>query len=288
MGIIVSVIIPVYNDNRLKRCLEFLSKQIYDHDKFEVLVIENGPIQKFKKVVLSYSARYFYIKEKNRAKARNVGLENALGKFILFTDSDCVPDQYWIKTMTYALSKDEYIGYGGIIKRYSPITKIEIFGKNLAWGQKRLQYLQILDLPYVVFANAGFVREALIKVGGFDKKLLSGNDVDICWKLGLQKYKIGICQSSIVYHENRKTLKDYFKVYFRYAKYQSFLFKKYQSITKKKFMVNTYAIKLFFNALSRLGYLLKGNPRPWYDIVEASAIIIGHIYGSIYFKTFYI
>lgn len=288
MEIIASVIIPIYDDGRLKRCLRALSRQIYNREKFEVLVIENGPLCQFRQLALNCGARYFYLPEKNMAKARNIGLKNALGKYVLFTDSDCVPNQDWVKTMVHAFSNSDCIGFGGQIKRYDPKTKIERLGKNLAWGQRKLQYLQILDLPYVVFANSGFVKQALIEVGGFDPKLLSGNDVDVCWKLGLKKYKIGICQSVIVFHENRKTLKDYFKTYLRYAKYQSLLFKKYQPITKRRFMINTYAIKLFLDALSRLGSLLKGNPRPWYDIVEAIAIIIGHIHGSICFKTFYI
>lgn len=288
MSITTSIVIPVYNDYRIKRCLSSLSRQTYPKEKFEILLVENGPLQQFEKTAVEYGAQYLYTPIKNMAGARNIGLNEARGKYILFTDADCVINSNWVKEMVNKFEKTNYVGLGGRIQRYSPKTRIEKMGKNLAWGQDKLQYLQILDLPYIVFANAGFLRDNLIAVGGFDVELLSGNDVDICWKLGLKNWKIGTCEAAIVFHENRKTIKKYFKVYFRYGKYQSLLFKKYRKVADRSFMINTYAPSLFFKAIKNFSALFRNDPRPWYDIVEACGVIFGHIYGSFCFKTFYI
>jgi len=53
-------------------------------------------------------------------------------------------------------------------------------------------------------------------------------------------------------------------------------------------MVNTYAIKLFLRNFVKMYAAFSGNTRPWYNIIEAIAIIFGHVYGSIRFKTLYI
>jgi glycosyltransferase involved in cell wall biosynthesis len=292
----VSVVIPVYNDNRIGRCLESLAKQSLDKRFFEIIVIENGTKGRYQEICEKYGARYFNIQQKSMPLARNVGLSESQGEIVMFTDADCVANPDWIENMINAFKNKNYVGFGGEIERYFPKTKTEIYGKNVGLGQTELLYLQILDKPYVVFANAAFRKYEILKVGGFDEELLSGSDVDLCWKLGLANYKIGICKNAIVFHENRKNAIEYFKIYFRYAVYQSLLFKNYRRVTKSEFMINTYAIDLLFKAsirfLKELFNLIKREKvnfyRPFLDLVESIAIIIGHLYGSFKFKTYYV
>lgn len=292
----VSVVIPVYNDNRIGRCLESLAKQSLDKRFFEIIVIENGTKGRYLEICEKYGARYFNMQQKSMPLARKVGLSESQGEIVMFTDADCVANPDWIENMINAFKNKNYVGLGGKIERCFPKTKTEIYGKNVGLGQTELLYLQILDKPYVVFANAAFRKYEILKVGGFDEELLSGSDVDLCWKLGLANYKIGICKNAIVFHENRKNAIEYFKIYFRYAVYQSLLFKKYRKVTKSKFMINTYAIDLLFKAsirfLKELFNLIKREKvnfyTPFLDLVESIAIIIGHLYGSFKFKTYYV
>ena len=234
-----SVVVPVYNDDRIERCLESLFKQSLDKKYFEIILIENGTKGKYQEICEKYGARYFNIQQKSIPLARNIGISASLGEIIMFTDADCVPDPDWIKNLMNIFKDRNYVGFGGKIERYSPKTKTELCGKNVGLGQTELSYLQILDKPYVVSANAAFWKHELQKVGGFGEEFCSGSDVDICWKLGLAGHKIGICKNAIVFHENRKNALAYFQTYFRYAVYQSLLFKKYRVVTKKKFMINT-------------------------------------------------
>ena len=95
-----SVIIPVYNSEKtISKCLDSLLYQI--PDDVELLVINDGSTDKSGEICSLYEAKYpavhYYVKENGGVStARNIGLDNAVGEYILFVDSDdFVEPQYW-------------------------------------------------------------------------------------------------------------------------------------------------------------------------------------------------
>lgn len=92
---IVSVIIPIYNASLyLEGCLNSIQKQTFKN--LEIILIDDGSIDN--SVIISQNfcnkdSRFKLIKKSNGgvSSARNVGLDNATGDYILFIDSDdCV------------------------------------------------------------------------------------------------------------------------------------------------------------------------------------------------------
>ena len=281
------------NDRRLIRTINSLKEQNIDKNKYEIIVVENGSYI-FKNYPFSKEIIYFHIEEANMPKARNKGLEIAKGKYVLFTDADCVPDREWLKNILKRLSVGDVFGVGGRIERYDPITIVQKYGSNIVNGQKSLNYLPILKYPYIAGANCGYQKEILISIGGFDEKLLSGNDVDVCYKAGLLGYKIGLTPEAIIYHENRKTIFDHFKRFFNYSQYQVLLYKKYRHISKW-IILNPYSAKLIIKSLMKLPsgvfdcFFMK--PKILFssilNIVEAVGVFSGNIYGSLKYKVPY-
>jgi len=91
----VTVIVPVYNvEQYLARCLQSLVEQDYDKNKIEILVIEDKSTDKSKEIVEQYAKEYSFVTpkylEKNQgvSHARNIGIKEAQGDFIMFCDSD--------------------------------------------------------------------------------------------------------------------------------------------------------------------------------------------------------
>jgi len=87
----VSIIIPVYNcEKYIKRCLESILNQ--ESIDFEVLVINDGSTDKTEPYVRQYlndaRVRYFYQENKGVSAARNIGIKNAKGKYLIFVDAD--------------------------------------------------------------------------------------------------------------------------------------------------------------------------------------------------------
>ncbi len=84
----LSVVIPVYNSlDNLKQCLAALAESQY-HD-FEVLVVDDGSTEPIEPLVTSYGFRYLRIDGPGGpARARNYGVANATGRYVVFIDSD--------------------------------------------------------------------------------------------------------------------------------------------------------------------------------------------------------
>ena len=57
-----------------------------------------------------------------------------------------------------------------------------------------------------------FRREALLAIGGFNPTYLrAGDDVDVCWRLQAQGWKIGFASSALVWHHHRTSIKAYWR-----------------------------------------------------------------------------
>lgn len=92
MSEIISVIIPVYNvEKYLVQCIESVRNQTYHN--LEIILVDDGSPDQSGKICDKYAdidSRISVIHKKNEGLgyARNSGLEQASGKYILFIDSD--------------------------------------------------------------------------------------------------------------------------------------------------------------------------------------------------------
>jgi len=94
MALILSVIVPVYNvDRYLDRCLRSILNQDICPDSYEIILVDDGSTDKGGIICDAYASsesNVFVIHQANQglSVARNVGLGNARGKYVLFVDSD--------------------------------------------------------------------------------------------------------------------------------------------------------------------------------------------------------
>lgn len=89
---LISVIIPVYNTEKyIKRCIE--SVLIQSYHKIEIIIVNDGSEDKSLEICEYFSKkdeRIRIISQKNSgvSKARNIGIENAHGRYVCFIDAD--------------------------------------------------------------------------------------------------------------------------------------------------------------------------------------------------------
>lgn len=88
----LSIIIPAYNvENYIENCLESILNQKTKYN-IEVIVINDGSKDKTYELICNYKNdnRIKIINQENKgfSGARNVGIDNAVGKYIMFVDSD--------------------------------------------------------------------------------------------------------------------------------------------------------------------------------------------------------
>lgn len=90
MGVILSVIIPVYNKAPfLRRCLDSVVKQTTDD--VQIIVVDDGSTDGSEKICDSYKKHGFEIYHRKNggvSAARNFGMHKAKGEYVTFLDAD--------------------------------------------------------------------------------------------------------------------------------------------------------------------------------------------------------
>ena len=90
----LSIIVPVYNvEQYIKACIESLYRQEIAENDFEVIIVNDGTPDKSMEVIADIVTQYsniIVVEQENQglSAARNTGLKNANGEYILFVDSD--------------------------------------------------------------------------------------------------------------------------------------------------------------------------------------------------------
>lgn len=109
-NLLVSVIVPVYNvENYLEKCLDSIVKQVYQN--FEVILINDGSEDISGNICDRYASKYEYIRvfhqeNKGVISARNVGVNNAKGKYIAFVDSDDWVEETFLSVLVETIEKN--------------------------------------------------------------------------------------------------------------------------------------------------------------------------------------
>lgn len=120
-----SIIIPVYNaEGTLRRCLDSLEKQTFSD--YELLLINDGSTDGSDAICREYGGtyscvRYFAKENGGVSSARNLGLEQAEGEYILFVDSDDYVSEDYFAAIDQALTQSHpdlllfgYRNFGGL------------------------------------------------------------------------------------------------------------------------------------------------------------------------------
>lgn len=175
----VSVIIPVYNDSqRLRGCLQALSRQTYPEKLFEVIVVDNASSMSPANIVCEFSFAKLCFEEKSGSyAARNKGIIQSRGHILAFADSDCLPDPDWLEKGVKSLLVHPRGGaVGGAIKFFfnepDRPNLIELYDSLISLNQRRCVEVS----NFAVTANLFTYKNTIETIGPFCETLKSGGD----------------------------------------------------------------------------------------------------------------
>ena len=119
----VSIIVPVYKSEQfINRCIDSILQQTYRD--YELLLIDDGSPDNSGKICDEYAkadSRIKVIHQKNQgaSAARNRGITEATGKFLMFCDSDDLVSPMWIERLIVCIDDESTLAIGAYCKEFS-------------------------------------------------------------------------------------------------------------------------------------------------------------------------
>ena len=250
MALDVTVIIPTYHDwSRLQLCLNALANQSYSSSFFEILVINNDPSNLSPENFLEpENCKIIHEIKPGSYAARNKGLSMARGKFIAFTDSDCIPDKDWLKNgVKYLYDNSDLMRVGGCIKVFPAVPNkpniFEAFDMVFAFPQKG--YVE--DLGWAATANMFVRKEVFDIVGFFNDTIKSGGDFEWGNRASEKGIVIKYAEDAIISHPARKDFKSQYEKVKRTSKGKAILNIQKHEIKKESYLKKIYVVFRFRN-----------------------------------------
>jgi GT2 family glycosyltransferase/DNA-binding beta-propeller fold protein YncE len=155
--------------------------------------------------------------------ARNVGLAEATGEIVAYTDADTRVDPDWLTYLVQPFLTSDVVGSGGpnVVPADDPPIAQCI---ARAPGGPTHVLLDDRIAEHVPGCNMAFRRDALLAIGGFNPIYLrAGDDVDVCWRLQSRGWKIGFASSALVWHHHRSSIKAYWRQQLGYGEGERWL-----------------------------------------------------------------
>lgn len=124
-----SFIVPVYNTSKyLKKCLDSLVKQTFKD--FEIIIVNDGSTDNSSNIISKYQDTYKNIKvisQKNQglSMARNNGVKEANGEYLIFIDSDDYVEKNLLKEVDKEIKDAEVLRYQVISEDEDGSNKID-------------------------------------------------------------------------------------------------------------------------------------------------------------------
>lgn len=220
-----SVIIPTHKDGAgLEGCLEALERQTVGREEYEVIVVNDGPIDdSAQKAAERHQALFLYQPREGAGAARNLGAEHAKGEFLLFTDADCIPATDWIEKMIAPFADPEVSGVCGIIRTHQNGLVPRFV--QLEYDHRYRNVARHTRIDFVNTGTAAYRREIFLQSGGFDPTLLGAEDMEFSYRLAGQGHKLVFAPQAIAYHPHPTSILAYARRkchygYWRMAVYQ--------------------------------------------------------------------
>ena len=190
----------------------------------ETLVIDNAPASEAtRQVVESFpDVRYIHEPERGLNVARNHALRVARGDVVAFVDDDAVPEPEWLDGLMPNFQSPRVVCVTGLTLPIALDTEAqELFESHCTFvrGFRRRVFDGQIDNPLAVGpvgagANMAVLREAALRLGGFDERLdggrptRSGGDHEMFTRMLRTGNRIVYDPAAVVWHRHRRTMEE--------------------------------------------------------------------------------
>ena len=184
----ISVIIPSYNaDKWLSATVASVRAQSRPAD--EVIVVDDGSTDGTEDLCRGFGLDVRYVRRENGglAAARNTGVANTTGEWLLFLDADDIllPDALASLAST-AAAMDAGVVYGFVLQRQDCTTEAKLHGRPYAVGEPPVPAKAHFWWTPIPTAGCALISRSLnARVGGFDENFRQVEDAEYWLRCGV-------------------------------------------------------------------------------------------------------
>lgn len=269
---VITIVIPVYNvENYLKRCLDSIINQTYS--SLEIILVDDGSSDKSPEICDKYARKDTRIRVIHKINegvsvARNVGIENATGKYLCFVDSDDFLPKHSIESLYKGMLHARVnLSIGAWTRITLKGTYCNRYPEQIVEKSNKYGWMDALDMPEMKGPVAKLFDANIIKENAlrFPEKILVSEDTIFVYQYTSFCDSICIIDQSVYYY-NRLSLNSTTTRYYNQFHKASFMcIKEYiKNVVDKDFQLKDVRLqrKIVNDFLAVRNYLVhfqKGN-----------------------------
>lgn len=220
------------------------------------------------------------------ATGYNLALKQIEAEYYILLNSDIEVTKNWIKPVIDLMESDEKIAVcqpkilsyynqdefeyagacGGFIDRFGyPFCRGRVF-QSIEKDQG--QYNSPIEVFWATGACLFIKSKYFHEAGGLDDDFFAHmEEIDLCWRLKNEGYKIMVCPSSTVYHVGGGTLpkRSAMKTYLNFRNNFSLLYKNLPS----KYLKRIFITRFMLDGVAAFKFLLEGGFNDFVAVIEA-------------------
>jgi glycosyltransferase involved in cell wall biosynthesis len=201
----ISVVIPCWNAERtLAETLRSVQSQSFGD--FEVIALDDGSTDRTSKILADFAdrdSRFRHIALPNGgpSRARNIGVfKHAAGTYVAFLDSDDLWSRNMLERMAEALGRDD--APDGLYARVAFFRDSPAAASSFSTvhGRQLTPNVLLRENPICTMSNLVVRADCFRNSGGFDPKIVHGEDVEWLIRLTAAGARIEALDETLVYY----------------------------------------------------------------------------------------
>lgn len=259
----ISICIITRNEEKnLLKTLEYLSKQTYGKENFEIIIVDwnsnDNTVNKAEKFLTEQQINHKIISEKDcenkrwwywygHSFARNISIDNVSdkSKYVAQIDADCRADEHWLENLVSKMEfswKDECIAWAWgprLVENQWGISKFELMLNNYfcskimtLWNPAYCVRNWLKYIPSIAWYNSIYKAEIIKKYMFNTTYATFFDDIEINYRLTNDWYKFLYCPEAKIWHRLEDNFWQFLKHLQKYWWWAAKMTKYYKKIPR--------------------------------------------------------
>lgn len=256
-------------------------------DLLEVLVVDSCSTDTTVKVVAEYSQTWPKVRITSTSRpganvARNAGIAEGSGEFVLLCDADDVVGKGWAEALVTAL-----VDHDVVRGRYE-VNLLNDASTIIARGSIGSTAPPPSGSPIDgLGGNCGFRRTAWDQLGGLSETHTGSDDVEFFWRAALAGLAVGYVDSAVVHYRLRPSYRDLYRQQRSWVANRALLYREFGNAGLIERRTLTAGLKNWGWLLLHLPASRSNDPERRGMWTRSAASAVGHVRGSFRHRVWY-